>query len=158
LVGVLRGYPRSAEAHERKMTTLRDNSRRAIAAGRLNRRGVPNGWAGRKPEIEVVRRNSQTDAERLLPELCPDMSPPPRIAPMREDYPSQEAFDEARVALALLINLEIAISPLHVAADRLRAARQFLEFSMPKPIARAILGADGGAADFLTGLVRHATK
>jgi hypothetical protein len=119
---------------------LRANRERAIQAGKLTRLGVPNGWAGQKEELGEIRRNSQTDAERLAEDMevrgvwVPDCL-------------------ESRIAMREAV--EMAINPLHPVRVRLAAMRVILEYAMPRPMAQRIL-VGTNPLDFLNGLTEVA--
>ena len=81
--GVVRGYARTPETYDRQLARLRANHKTALDAGKLHRRGVPNGWAGRRDQVaelrleatdegwrtlNVLHRNSFSAAERLDPD------------------------------------------------------------------------------------------
>jgi hypothetical protein len=152
-VGKVRGYPRKQQTFDRQRARLRANSERARAAGKMVRTGVPNGFAGQKAEIPEIRRNSRTAAERLVEAECGCRVP--TGAPVREDYPTQQAWEDALVAVALAAVAEIAVSPLYPARDRIAASRLFLEFTMPKPAVEQASSLEGGGPEFLRKLAAH---
>ena len=130
-VGVVSGYPRTAEAFAAQVARCRANRGAAIEKGILNRHGVPNGWAGRKAELADIRQNSRTEAERLTEAVFePDCR-------------------EARMAMEAAI--EFVVSPLTLLRDRIAATRTVLEFTVPKPVQRAVLNG-GDALSFLRQL------
>jgi hypothetical protein len=141
-VGVVSGYPRTAEAYAAQAARCRTNREGAIAKGILNRHGVPNGWAGRKDELADIRRNSRTEAERLTEAVFePDCR-------------------EARMAMEAA--MEFVVSPLTLPRDRIVGMRTVLEFTVPKPVQVAVL-TGGDALGFLRQLAdvrttREATK
>lgn len=152
-VGKVRGYPRTQETFNRQRARLRANSEGARAAGTLVRTGVPNGFAGRKAEIPAIRRNSRTAAERLVEAECGCRVPTGR--PVREDYPTQQAWEDALAAVALAVAAEIAMSPLSTGRERTAASRLFLEFTMPRPAVKQALSLEGGGPEFLRKLAAH---
>jgi hypothetical protein len=125
-VGKVRGYPRTQTTYDAQVERLLANRQGALEAGKLTRAGVPNGWAGKKPEIAEIRRNSRTEAERLVEVIC--------------------ETDDWRAALALQTVMEIVRSEVETTAIRLSAMRAFLDFTVPKPVARKIMKGDPFAA------------
>ena len=60
----VQGYPKTQEAHDAHRERLRKNSEAARAAGKLTRRGVPNGWRGRRQEVEQLRAEAADGCRR----------------------------------------------------------------------------------------------
>jgi hypothetical protein len=118
LVGKVAGYPATAEAYERHRAQLNANRESAKASGRLTRTGVPNGWSGRKTEVIALRRNAQTDAERIME----------RLADERVFVPDCR---EARIAMTALVAtiLDPTMPPRH----KIEAARAVLTYTSPRP-------------------------
>jgi hypothetical protein len=130
-VGVVPGYPRTPETFAAQAERLRVNRQKAKERGLLNRHGVPNGWAGRKDEIAEIRRNSQTEAERLTEAVFePDCR-------------------EARIAMTAA--MQIALSPVEHPKHRVTAMRLILQYTVPPPVQRAAL-ASGDVQGFLRRL------
>jgi hypothetical protein len=133
-VGVVPGYPRTPETFAAQAERLKANRQRAKERGLLTRLGVPNGWAGKKDEIAEIRRNSQTEAERL----------------------TEAVFEadcwEARVAMTEA--MKIALSPFYRMADRLVAMRLILQYTVPRPAQRVALES-GDALGFLRRLAEE---
>jgi hypothetical protein len=61
-VGLVPGYAKTPEAFEAQLMTLRNNGDRARAAGRNSRRGTPNGWAGKREEVQWLREEVKGEA------------------------------------------------------------------------------------------------
>jgi len=129
-VGKVRGYPRTLELYERQREQLRANSEAARNAGRLTRLGVPNGWAGRRMEIDTARRNSRTAAEMLVTEMD-------RLGYWKPDN------RESRLIMTEVMG--IIVSPLSTVCDRMTAMRMALTYIQPKPMQRVTLAVAGGA-------------
>jgi hypothetical protein len=147
LVGKAIGYPRTEAAYEERRAMLVANRQRALDAGRLTRRGVPNGWAGRRDAAAAARRNSQTEAERLATTIREISDPNGREDPMVAD-----ALDAA---------LGIAMDPTTPTPLRLQAWRTWLTHKLPMPTMRTIMQADdplmflSAIAEAAKGLRRH---
>jgi hypothetical protein len=137
LIGKVPGYPLTEEAYERQRARLAANRQKALEAGRLTRRGVPNGWAGRREEAETAQRNSQSDAERLAETIWEIADP--------------HSNEHPYVIEAMSTALQVAMDPTTPASVRLKAWRLWLEFNMPRPTAREIMQADDPLA-FLTAM------
>ena len=136
----MKGYPKSQEAWDRKMAAGQANREAAVKEGKMHRREVPNGWAGRRDEVAEWRRNSQTEAERLVPLLSP---PNPYIS-----LADNEAGNMAMAFLFARI-----IDPTYSNSERLLAARIVLPYLLPRPRLREARAVNGGALGFLTGLL-----
>ena len=158
-VGRVRGYPKTEEAFAERVVTLKANSDRARANGRTKRTGIPNGWGGRRGEVEQLReeandeawrrvnvlyRNSQSEDERLTADHMEEL----KVDPMNA------RTDAERAALALAFMIGIVISPAYGTSLCNQAARILLPFVRPKPVTgRAATGLDAALAwlDGLTG-------
>ena len=158
-VGHVRGYAKTQEAFDRQLAQLEANRDGARAAGLLTRKGVPNGYAGRRPEVEAIRlqaaddgwvavqawqRNAQTPEEQL-PEV--------RIAAIRsgQDGPWTDA-EMFAAAAAYLISVVLDCSQPQ--RQRLQAARDILPFLQAPPSGKARgEGVQAGMA-WLAGLAK----
>lgn len=61
-VGRVQGYPSTPEAFAARCDLLRANSARARSSGKATRRGVPNGFRGRREEVERLRQEAEVEA------------------------------------------------------------------------------------------------
>ncbi len=122
--GKMPGYPLTQEGFDRRVATLRQNHQTAKDAGKLNRRGVPNGWAGKKEEIGIIRRNSQTAAERL----AEDMDTLGILEP-------QDTIDAGLAREAITAMAEIAFDTTQTTEARLRSMGLLLHYTRHKPTA-----------------------
>ncbi len=116
-VGVVRGYPANEEAYRRQREQLRRNSAKARAAGKMTRRGIPNGWAGRRDEVVAIRRNAQTEAEKLTEVVAPQ----------------RESKDDELGAEAMAVLFAIAMAPTYAMRDRLAAIGPCCPIYCPSP-------------------------
>jgi hypothetical protein len=118
------GYPKTAEAYAAMKARLAANRERARARGRLNRRGVPNGYAGEGHELSLIRENARCNAERVVERVTDD------------DW-------DWRAKLAMQALFALALDPTLPAKIRIRAARTVLEYLAPKPVAEKAITAAG---------------
>lgn len=142
--GNMPGYPLTQEGYDRRVAALRRNHKTAKDAGKLNRRGVPNGWAGQKEEITTIRRNSQTDAERL----ADDLDTLGMLDP-------QDSVDACLAREAITALAAIAFDTTQTAATRLTSMGLLLHYVRPKPAQKTAVTLESGA-DFLSGLAAKA--
>ena len=141
-VGHVRGYPKTPEAHARQLVQLAANRDSARAAGLLNRKGVPNGYAGRRPEVEAIRlqaadggwtavaewqRNSQTAEERL---------PDGRIEALKAGQVHART-DAEMFAVAAAYLISVVLDPTQPQRQRLQSAKAILPFLQAPPSGKA---------------------
>ena len=129
LVGKIPGYPKTYEAWKQKSDSCRERVIRLNAEGKCNRRGVPDGWAGRKAEVVEVQKSSAVEASRAVKMM---------IESGMIDTP-----DDPRVEQALQVNVEIMLAvspkdgtPAYTARERSAASRIILDFLKSKPTIR----------------------
>lgn len=159
-VGKVRGYPRTEEAFEVRCVTLKTTSDRARAAGRTSRKDIPNGWAGRREEVQQLRDKATEDAWELArvlnrtAQLADEMLPEERLNELQADSRQGKTRTEGGV-MALVYVMSVVLSPAYFTGDRLRATRIVLPFLVPKPAkGRLKVGLDDGLA-FLAGLAEE---
>ena len=150
-VGKVRGYAKTPEAYDRQLAQLKANRTGARAAGLMTRKGVPNGYAGRRDEVAEMRlqatddawtavaewqRNSQTPEERL---------PDERLEAFRtgQDRPRTDA-EMFSAAAAYLIS--VVLDHSQPARQRLQSARAILPFLRAAPSGRARENVQDGVA------------
>ena len=155
-VGKVRGYAKTPEAYARQLAQLQANRDGARAAGLLNRKGVPNGYAGRRDEVAEMRlqatddawvavaawqRNAQTPEEQL---------PEERLEAFRtsQDWPRTDA-EMFSAAAAYLIS--VVLDRSQPTRQRLQAARAILPFLRAAPSGKARENVQDGMA-WLVGL------
>jgi hypothetical protein len=120
-VGTARGYPKTAEGYERRRQAASDRAHRLNAQGLLTRRGVPDGWSGRKEELAAARDQAATDAAEMVAALkAADILGP----------------DEVRAEIALEFVLSVVRNASETATVRTSAARIALSFLKARPAAR----------------------
>lgn len=138
LVGVVPRYPKS----EQSWIVRRDVGRRLAATKplekpdgtRYTRQGIPDGWKGRRKEVNAILAKAKVEAEKLITKL--------------EEYDALnlDVQEDPRVGMAfrataeiILANQEDAeghITPLYSARDRLAAVNVFTTYLKVKPISR----------------------
>jgi hypothetical protein len=142
LVGLVYGYPRSAEAFE---STRKANKERMakVKAGELpmpTRRGVPDGWGGRKEELARVRRIAAEIGRRAMAALRAD-----------EIIALPTNTDEEKAQAALEVTFATMFDESKTDDQRERARRDILNFCKVKPVAKTEVKVDR-AEDFLSAL------
>jgi hypothetical protein len=139
-VGVVPGYPKTAEGYERRRQGASERAFRLNAEGRMTRRGVPDGWAGRKAEIAAARDQATQEARQMVATL--------RGANVLD-------LDDARAEIAMEYVLSVVRDVTETAATRTTAARITLSFLKARPGARVDL-ALSAAEEVLAALNRAA--
>lgn len=145
-VGVVSGYPRTEEIYVLHVERLRANHAKAKAAGRMTRKGVPNGWRGQRDQVVELRQKATDDGWRIVNVLHRNSVGPNE----RLDAP----FTDAEMAdIAMAYGLSVLLDPTQTDKTRLNVARWVMPFLTP---ARGSLkGLDDGLA-CLRGLVEEA--
>lgn len=136
-VGLKPGYPRTREAWEAQRDKSRRHARELHARGVFHRRGIPDGWSGRRDELAVLRERSAEAAQQAVTAMR-----------SRGDLEG----DDPRAAEALAFVASVVLDPTASATDRLSAARVLLAFTRPRPSARhtaSVLPAEEFLADLL---------
>jgi hypothetical protein len=105
--------------------------------GVFHRRGVPDGWSGRRGELAALRERAAVAARHAVGAMQ-----------ARGDLEG----DDPRVAEALAFVASVVLDPAASASNRLAAARILLTFTQPRPTARqvvTVLGAEEYLAELL---------
>ncbi len=138
LVGVVPRYPKS----EQSWQTRRDVGRRLAATNplvgpdgkRYTRKGIPDGWKGKRKEVQTILAKAKIEAEKLITKL--------------EEYDALnlDVNEDPRVGLAFRTTAEIILAneetpegkivPLYSARDRLAAVNVFTSYLKTKPVSR----------------------
>lgn len=122
--GVIKNYPRSAEAFEARRERGRLHFSRLRAAGyTLTRKGIPDGWGKRGAELKRVRARAERKAEKSLQACLRNGTAP-------DDQDAQKAL---QVALEIAFDRSIR-TPL-----RLQAISLVLTFTRPKPTQQIVV-------------------
>lgn len=138
-------YPQTPEAYEAMRALSRATALETHSRGTFTRKGVPDGWGGRKAEAMEARRIAGQDAALLYralrnhnggPALDEDEGLPETDAE-RADFVMAEVFGMFR-------------DPTSLVRDRLNAARLLLSYVVP--ILERGKQADMRAKDVLTAL------
>ena len=118
-IGVVRGYPTTPEAFDARKQRGRELFARLRAEGKaLTRKGIPDGWAGRREDIKA-------DEERARGEAA---------AAMKHLVERDCGLEAADGTAALLVALEIAMTRSIRGALRLKAAALVAEYTKAKPL------------------------
>lgn len=131
----VQGYPRTQDAFDAHKERLRKNAERARAAGKLSRRGIPNGWRGRRQEVEALRAAAADDGWKIAQVVCRNSTTPEEMLQVANER-GVPATDDARAAVALAGIFGIALDPTVPVSLRLKAFRAALPFLVPMPRAR----------------------
>jgi hypothetical protein len=128
---LIRGYPKTQEAFDKLQARCRAQVLLVNAAGKGTRRGVPDGFAHRKGDLEEARSAARVVARRTVKYMKEhDM-----IAP------SSKASDADRAEIALEAAVEIVVATdnagvyVNSSRDRQAALKTILEFTKAKPAA-----------------------
>jgi hypothetical protein len=121
LVGVIPGYPRDQEAYDKRRQTLLENSARARSAGKLSRKGVPNGWAGRRAELAAENRKADAEGTQIADAMV-------RAGLLHNGTEDDALANEAMAYVLSVIRNKSVCETL-----RQSAARQLLTFTMANP-------------------------
>lgn len=134
-VGTVRGYPKSEKTWLARQATGRRVSAALHERGVFHRKGVPNGWAGRRAEVTAL----QAGAEQLAKAVVARM-------PVAEG-------EDPRETIALEAVVAILLDPTQKTRAKTMAGRIILDFCRPKPRS---LGEDvmTSAEAFLAALAR----
>ena len=159
--GVVRGYARTPETYARQLERLRANSAAARKRGLLNRRGVPNGWAGMRDEIAELRQEANNEGWRVLNALhrnslhADERLDPDNLAELQAGS-REPSTDAERFAIAAAFALGVIRDPTMTTKFRLQAARMILPFLAPMP--RAVKAGLGESLAWLDGLAGRASS
>jgi hypothetical protein len=124
------GYPKTIEAYEAQREKSRRHAQRMHERGVFHRRGVPDGWSGRRDELAVLREQCAETARQAVNAL-----------EARGDLDGEDP----RGAEALAFVASVVLDPAASASDRLSAARVLLTFTQPRPAGRqgvSVMGAE----------------
>jgi hypothetical protein len=128
-------YPSNAETWEARRLLLAENVARARAAGRMSRKGSPNGFRGRRGEAERLQAEATAMAFRMVDRWNRANLTAAQLAVyIPSDRSDCDVGDEALAAV-----LAVAICPAYAATERLMAARIALTYLRPRPSGRAVV-------------------
>jgi hypothetical protein len=133
-----RGYPKTLEAFENKQRLARERFAKWRADGTLGtRRGVPDGWAGKKVEVAAERDRARAEGKEL-------------IATMIEQdlIDTGLTTDDKKAQDALEMLAEVMLDKTGTTRERVAAATALLGFTKAKPAQKTELKVSK-AEDFL---------
>jgi hypothetical protein len=141
------GYPRTQEAFDEKQRINRERFQKWKEEGRFpTRRGVPNGFAGSREEIDIGRAEARAFAKEMVEKM------------KKNDADLVDPRAEESLEAAIEVVRSKAIDPtkgredyLYGVADRLKAAKLVLEYTKAKPAAKSEVTI-ARAEDFLEDL------
>jgi hypothetical protein len=133
-VGLIPGYPATQERYDQVAEQLRANSAAARASGKATRKGVPNGFAGRREELHAIRAADLVRARGMVEATTgrPLMTDEEAAAALAA---SGKLTDQQYGDLALAHVVAVFISATYCATDRLSAARIALPYLTGRPTA-----------------------
>ena len=122
-VGVVHGYPKTPEAFEERKLRGREKFAKLRAEGRLpSRKGVPDGWKGRREEVVQIKAEAEREAERIMAHLAQD------------GYIDETDLDEKAGNSALRMALAIVHDRTEKSEVRLKAATLVANFTKSRPV------------------------
>lgn len=141
LAGRLRPYPKTPEAHAAHVAAASEQLCRLTAEGRMTRRGVPDGWGGRRDELAAIRASAREEAKGIVLHMRAS-----GIIGEPEDPRAEEALE----AVIEVVRARDPATGQHAysARDRVSAANAVLTFTSARPAASAGLSVQR-AEDFL---------
>jgi hypothetical protein len=142
LVGVVKGYPKTQEAFNKKQEQCRAQVIRLNSEGKMGRTGVRDGMAGTKHILKTIRQKRTDEAERII-----DL--------MVEKKIIEEPDEMAREALGYAISVVRTSSDVEKTTDKLKAASLVLEYTRTKPTSKSEVTLNK-AEDFLMALANEA--
>ena len=148
LVGKIHAYPKTQESYTQKQERQRAAMKGHIAEGKLTRKGVPDGWAGRKQELITIRENAAAEAKEI-------------VATMVEKGLLDAADDEAlgneaiQHAIAIVRAQDEEGKFAHTVRDRISALAIVAKFTKATPVQKTAITLNK-AEDFLAVLASEA--
>jgi hypothetical protein len=139
----IKGYPSTYEDWKRSSDSCREQIIRLNAAGRANRKGVPDGFAGRRDEVVQIKERAAIEAKEIVKQMARD-----EMIDIGEDPRAEEALEDA---VAIIRAADDAGQKVYQARERLAAGKLLLEYLKAKPVARSKVELDT-AESFLARL------
>jgi len=136
----MRHYPKTKERYEQLRVERGDRIRAQIAAGNWHRRGVPNGWKGRKTEADAIRTAAALEAKKIVALMIDETT--------ADDPRAVEALE---YAVTVIRAKDENGKTTEGTRERLAAAKLVLDFTKSKP-ATTLNATVTKAEDFLAVL------
>lgn len=134
-------YPKTPEAHAIWQQKKAERAKRLWAEGRFGRRGIPDGFGGRKREVIQIHKAARAEAREIVAYMKKnDM--------LTEDPRAEEAL-ESMIEVVRAKDAEGL--HLHGVQHRIAAARTVLDFTKQKPAAKSEVALTK-AEDFLAAV------
>lgn len=141
------GYPKTEEAFQRRVENGKRLAERFKSEGRpMNRKGVTDGWGGKKAKIAEIRAQATKDATAVINYMISNGM----INMVPED-------DEGKAKASLEATARIALDETQPLRERLAANRLLLEFTKSKPAQKSEVKLEK-PEDWLTVIARSAMK
>ncbi|MCK8787324.1 hypothetical protein M0638_23410 [Roseomonas sp. NAR14] len=113
-IGVVRGYPKTEEEWQARRERQILKAKALHERGVFHRRGVPDGWSGRKDDLDAMRATAAEKARQAVQAMI-----------RRNSLPS----DDERAHMALESLMAIMLCEAEHISDRVSAARAVLKFT-----------------------------
>jgi hypothetical protein len=139
-------YPKTPEAFAEWQQRKSERARRLHAEGRFVRRGIPDGFGGRKDEVIRIRQTARAEAR----EIVAYMKKNDMIA---EDPRAEEALESM---IEVVRAKDDEGMHLHGVQHRIAAARTVLDFTKQRPATKSDVTLTK-AEDFLSAVVADMT-
>jgi hypothetical protein len=140
LVGTgIRGYPKTQEAFDKIQARCRAQVIALNAAGKCNRKGIPDGWAGRRAEVDAIRAQAALEAKEIVQTMAKEGLID------KEDPRGEEALE---FSISVVRAVDADGNGTYQMRERLQAAKMVLEYTKQKPASK-VEATVSKAEDFL---------
>jgi hypothetical protein len=154
LVGKVPGYPKTQESFDKKQNIMRQQVALYNAEGITGRNGVPDGWAGRKNEINRITTAAKAEARAIVADLI-------KTNKFQPDNDKATIALEAAIAIIEAekvvqrgdVELRGETKPVRLYSEQtyMAAIKTVLDFTQRKPVSQSQV-ALAKAEDFLDAL------
>jgi len=149
LVGKVRNYSRTEEAFKARQAAHRANAAARHATGKFTRKGIPDGWAGQREQLQIVREWAEERAEKEVNHMI-------ETGVLAAGTTDEDMGNEAiQAALAIVRAKDDDGKPAYTGAIRVSAMRLVADFCKSRPITR-VAASVIKAEDWLTALAASA--
>lgn len=148
LVGVVNAYPKTQESFDRRQANMRAMIVKMNAEGVTGRKGVPNGWGGKKKQLTACREA----AVNLGIKIVAEMKKRGIVTPENADPRAETALEEmAAIVIAGEYSADGQKVYAYTAKERTAAATLVLKYGMCLPTTSQTVAVTK-AEDFLMAL------
>jgi hypothetical protein len=128
-----------------RQAAARERTLKLIAEGRWFRRGVPDGFKGRKVEVQEIRRRAKVEAKQLVSHMK-------KNGLTLDDQRAEDAMESMVEVVRAADDNGAYIHPVQY---RIAAARAILDFTKQRPASKAEVALTK-AEDFLAAVAAEA--